>query len=85
MQKDKTEINIVKVCMECGNEFEDDIHFNNILTCPNCGSGDIHQPVEEDYDERSIGELEEIYTQTNIDCECNADRKQIMYIEVMEE
>lgn len=72
---------IVKICMECGNEFEDDIKFNDILSCPKCGSGDIAQPTEVDYYDVSMEECFISYFTEHVVFECNGDRKEMVLVE----
>ena len=72
---------IVKVCMECGHEFEDDIEFDYTLSCPKCGNGDIYQPTKFDYSDISPEECFIIYHENKIACICNADEKELCLVE----
>jgi len=72
---------IIKTCMQCGNEIEDDIKFNNTLTCSKCGSGDIDQLAELKYEDITIEEILEEYENNNIEFECHADEKEIEFVE----
>lgn len=38
----------VKICTDCGYEFETDEQYSDILKCPKCGSGEIDQTNEEE-------------------------------------
>lgn len=72
---------IIKICMECGNEFEDDIHCEGSLYCPRCGSGDVYQPEELEYDALTLEDLFIIYHKNKLACECDGDSKEICFME----
>ena len=70
-----------KICMNCGNEFESNKLFDSTLNCPKCLSGDVHQPTEIDYYDISPEECFIMYHEDKISCECNADKRQVIFVE----
>lgn len=74
-------MNIIKVCMECGKEIENNIKFDNTLSCLRCGSGDIYQLIELYYDEITLEECFAIYNEDKLACICNADKRQVIFVE----
>ena len=72
-------MNFIKVCMECGNEFEDEELFNDIIVCKNCGSPDIDQVQEISYYDISLEDCFIMYHTKQIACECDGDNIQVNY------
>ena len=72
-------MNFIKICMECGNEFETNELFDNILSCSNCGCGDIYQVTEEDYIDITLEDCFAKYHTNKVACICNADKKQVIF------
>ena len=74
-------MNFTKVCMECGNVFEDTKLFNGQLSCPKCGCVDIHEPAEEDYHDITLQQCFETYHENKIACQCDGDNKLVIFME----
>lgn len=74
-------MNFIKVCMECGNEFETEDLYDNTLSCNNCGSGDIYQASEEDYANVTLEYCFTFYHTNKVACICNADNKEVVFME----
>lgn len=72
---------VIKTCMQCGHEIEDDIKFDNTLVCSKCGSGDIEQPTEINYNEATLEECFIEYFINKIASVFNADKKEIIFVE----
>lgn len=74
-------MDFIKVCMNCGNEFEDSELFDATLTCPRCASGDIHHAMETDYQDATLEECFITYIKKKIACIFDADTKEIIFME----
>lgn len=70
-----------KICMNCSNEFETEKLFDNILNCPKCLSGDIYQDKTINYEDTTIEECFIKYHNNKIANECDADKRQVIFVE----
>ena len=70
-----------KVCLECGNIFESTKLYDDTLLCPQCECGDIDHINQENYCDRTLAEVEEIYEKCKIKCVCDGDKKEIIFEE----
>ena len=72
-------MNFIKICMECGNEFETKDLFDDTLICNKCGCNDINQLQEEDYSNLNLEDCFTEYHTNKIACICNADNKEVIF------
>ena len=62
-------------------EFEKKELNNDKISCIKCGSGDIEQVSEADYNEIKIEDCFELYHESKVVCMCDADEKKVVFME----
>ena len=71
----------MKVCTDCGNEFETDKLYDNTLVCNKCGSGEIDQFNQYMYEDVTIEDCFVEYFLNKIISKFDADKKAVKFIQ----